>query len=174
MPNAANPLSEISSATVETAARLSRISMDSAERVIALQMDFAKTSLDQATKTARAYAGVKDVQEFVAMRTRSAESAVERLMGYSRSLYEISAEAQTQLSRLAEERMSTFQKAVTETVDQAVKSSPAGGGDVAAAAIKSSLAATTAAFDSFAKAAKSVAAYADAGVRATGSAKKRK
>src|SRR5258708_37588821 len=147
--------------------------MDSAERVIALQLDFAKTSLDQATKSARALAGAKDVQELVAARTRTAETAVERLMGFSRSLYEISAEAQTQFSRLAEERMSTFQKAVTETVDQAVKSSPAGG-DVAAAAIKSSLAATTAAFDSFTKAAKSVAAYADAGVRASGHGKTRK
>ncbi len=172
MHNAANPLSEISNATVETAARLSRISMDSAERVIALQLDYAKTSLDQATKSARALAGAKDVQEFVAARTRNAETAVERLMGFSRSLYEISAEAQTQFSRLAEERMSTFQKAVTETVDQAVKSSPAGG-DVAAAAIKSSLAATTAAFDSFTKAAKSVAAYTDAGVRASGHSKRK-
>ncbi len=173
MHTAANPLSEISSATVETAARLSRISMDSAERVLVLQLDYAKTSLDQAAKTARALAGVKDVQELISVRTRNAETAVERFMGYSRSLYEISSEAQTQLSKLAEERMSTFQKAVTETVDQAVKASP-GGGDVAAAAIKSSLAATTAAFDSFTKAAKSVAAYADAGVRASGHGKTRK
>ncbi len=173
MHTAANPLSEISSATVETAARLSRISMDSAERVLVLQLDFAKTSLDQAAKNARALAGVKDVQELISVRTRNAETAVERLMGYSRSLYEISSEAQTQFSKLAEERMSTFQKAVTETVDQAVKASP-GGGDVAAAAIKSTLAATTAAFDSFTKAAKSVASYADAGVRASGHGKTRK
>jgi phasin family protein len=173
MAHAANPLSEIGSATVEAAARLSRISMDSAERVMALQMDYAKTNLDRATRAAKALAGAKDVHEFIAVRTRNAESAVESFVGYSRSLYEISSEAQSQLSKLAEERMTTFQKAMTESVDQAAKSVPAGG-DVAAAAIKSSLAATTAAFDSFAKAAKSVAAYADAGVRAAGTPKKGK
>ena len=172
MPTTANPLSEISSVTVDTAARLSRISMDSAERVIALQLEFAKSSLDQATKTARAVAGVKDVQELLVLRTRTAESAVEKLLGYSRSLYEVASEAQSELSKLAEERMSSFQKAVTETVDQAAKAAPAGG-DVAVAAFKSSLAATTAAFDSFSKAAKHVASYTDATVRA-GSGKTRK
>ena len=122
MPTVANPLAEISSASVDTAARLTRISMDSTERVIALQLDFAKASLAQATKAAHAMAGAKDVQELIAARTRSAESAVERLMGYSRSLYEISSEAQSQLSRLAEERMASFQQVVSETVDQAARS----------------------------------------------------
>ena len=85
------------------------------------------------------------LQEFLALRTRIAENALENMMGYSRSLYEVASEAQGELSKLAEERMSSFQKAVSETVDQAAKSAPAGG-DLAAAAIKSSLAATTAAF----------------------------
>ncbi len=165
MRTVANPLSEITATTVDSAARLTRISMDSTERVIALQLEFAKTSLEQATKTARAMAGAKDVQEYLALRTRNTETAMERLMGYSRSLYEISSEAQSQFSKLAEERMSSFQQAVTETVEQAAKSAPAGS-DVAVAAMKSSLAATTAAFDSFNKAAKQVASYTDAGVNA--------
>jgi len=169
----ANPLSELGRATVETAARLGRISVDSAERVATLQLEFAKSSLEQATRAARAVAGARDVQELLALRARNAENAVEKLMGYSRGLYEVASDAQAELSRLAEERMSTFQKAVSEGVEQAARSVPAGG-DVAAAAIKSSLAATTAAFDSFSKAAKHVASYADAGVRAAGHGKSRK
>jgi len=170
MPTVANPLSEISNATVETAARLTRISMDSTERVIALQLDFAKTSLEQATKTARAVAGAKDVQELFALRARNAESAVEKLMGYSRSLYEVAAEAQSEFSKLAEERMASFQNVISESVEQAAKATPAGG-DVAVAAMKSSLAATTAAFDSLNKAAKQLASYTDAGVRAASAPK---
>jgi phasin family protein len=160
----ANPLSEFSSATVDAAARLTQISMDSAERAITVQLEYAKGALSQATLNARALAGAKDVQELLALRTRIAENTLENLMGYSRSLYEVASEAQTELSRLAEERLGTFQKAVTESVDQAARSAPAGG-DLAAAAIKSSLAATTAAFDTFAKAAKHVASFTDAGVR---------
>jgi phasin family protein len=173
MPTVANPLSEITAATVDSAVKLTRISMDSAERVIALQLDFAKTSLEQATRGAKAIAGAKDVQELLAVRTRNTESAVERLMGYSRSLYEISSEAQSQYSKLAEERMSTFQQAVTQSVEQAAKSAPAGS-DVAVAAMKSSLAATTAAFDSFNKAARQIASYTDAGVQASSPRKARK
>jgi phasin family protein len=171
MPTVANPFSEITAATVDSATKLTKISMDSAERVIALQLDFAKASLEQATRSAKALAGAKDVQELLAMRTKSTESAVERLMGYSRSLYEISSEAQSQFSKLAEERMSSFQQAVSESVEQAAKSAPAGS-DVAVAAMKSSLAATTAAFDSFNKAAKHLASYTDAGVHAATPARK--
>jgi phasin family protein len=169
----ANPLSEISNSTVETAARLTRISMDSTERVIALQLEFAKSSLEQATKTARAVAGAKDVQDLFALRARGAESAVEKLMGYSRSLYEVAAEAQSEFSRIAEERMASFQQVISDGVEQAAKASPAGG-DVAVAAMKSSLAATTAAFDTLNKAAKQFASYTDAGVRAAGTPKSRK
>ena len=50
----ANPLSEISSANVDAAARLNRIAMDSAERAIAVQLEYAKGALSQATLNAKA------------------------------------------------------------------------------------------------------------------------
>jgi phasin family protein len=161
----ANPFSEMSRAGLEAATRLTRISMDNAERVISLQLQYAKGTIEQATATAKAASAAKDVQELFDVRTRSAENAVEWLMNYSRSAYEVASETQSELSKLAEERMTSFQQAVTESVEQAAKASP-GGNDLAVAAIKSSLAATTAAFDSFAKAAKNVTTYTDAGIRA--------
>jgi phasin family protein len=164
MPTVANPLSEISSVTVDAATRLTRISMDSAERTIAVQLEYAKGALSQATLNAKALAGARDVQELMALRTRIAENALENIMGYSRSLYEVASEAQTEFSKLAEERMSSYQNAVIEAVDQASKTAP-GSGDVALAAVKSTMAATTAAFDTLNKAARQVASYADAGVK---------
>ena len=169
----ATPIAELSRAALESAARATRISMDGAERAIAVQLEYTKGAFAQAALTARAVAKAKDVQELLSLRTRIAENAVENLMGYSRSLYEVASEAQTEYSRLAEERMARFQQAVSETVEQAARQAPAGG-DVAVAAIKSQLAATTAAFDSFTKAAKHVASFADAGVKAAGGAKNRK
>lgn len=162
--NQANPLSEIGRAAAEAAARATRISMASAERAMTVQIEYAKGAVKQAALNARAAAQAKDVQELMALRARIAENAVESLMGYSRSLYEVASDAQAEYSRLAEERMARFQKAMTETVDQVARSAP-GGGDVASAAIKSQLAATTAAFDSFTKAARSLASYADASAR---------
>ena len=85
------------------------------------------------------------------------------IMGYSRSLYEVASEAQSEYSKLAEERMGAFQQAVSESVEQAARSAP-GGSDVAVAAIKSQMAATTAAFDSFTKASRHLASFTDAGL----------
>lgn len=169
----ANPLAEISQATMEAAARMTRISMDSAERAINVQLEYAKGALAQATINAQAASRAKDVQELLALRSRIAENALENLMGYSRSLYEVASEAQGEYSRLAEERMAQLQQSVAQTVDQAAKSAPAGG-DVAVAAMKSQMAAATAAFDSFTKAARHMASFADAGLKAGANGKSRK
>lgn len=168
-----NPLSQISRAAADAAAKATRISLDSAERTIAVQLEYAKGAIKQVTLNARAASQVKDLQELMSLRARIAENALENIMGYSRSLYEVASEAQSEFSRLAEERMASFQQAVTETVDQAAKASPAGS-DVAVAAMKQQLAATTAAFDTFTKAARHMASFADAGVTASRPAKSRK
>jgi phasin family protein len=168
-----NPFSEMSRVGFDTAARLTRLSIDSTEQVISLQVQYAKGTLEQAAATARAASGAKDVGELLAVRARSTENAVEWLMNYSRSVYEVASEAQNELSRLAQERMTSFQQAVAQGVDEAAKSAPAGS-DIAVAAVKQSLAATTAAFDSFNKAARHVASYSDASVRASSTRKPRK
>jgi phasin family protein len=169
----ANPLSEIGRKAVETAVQATRISMDSAERAINVQLEYTKGAIQQVTHNARAASQAKDVQQLLALRTRIAENALENLMGYSRSLYEVASTAQSEYSRLAEQRMAALQQAFAETVEQAAKSAPAGS-DVAVAAMKSQLAAATAAFDSFTKAAKHVASFTDAGVTASRPAKTRK
>ena len=61
--------------------------------------------------------------------------------------------------------MACYTKGVAAWVDKASKSAPAGS-DVAVNAFKSTIAATTAAFDQFQKATKQVVSLADASVRA--------
>lgn len=168
-----NPAADLGRTTADLASKVARISLDSAERTLAVQLEYAKGALSQATINARAIAQVKDVESLLALRTRIAENALENLMGYSRSLYEVASDAQSKYSRLAEERMTEFQATVAQTVDEAAKSAPAGG-DVAVAAIKSQLAAATAAFDTLTKAARNVASFADAGVAAARPARARK
>ena len=159
-----NPFAQISQAGFDAAARLTRISLDSAERTLAIQLEYAKGAVTQATLTARAVSQAQDVEQLLKLRSRIAENAVENMVGYSRSLYEVASDAQSELSKLAEERLATYQSAVIEAVDQASKSAP-GTGDAAVAAVKSSMAAATAVFDNMNKAARQVASYADAGVK---------
>ena len=172
MINIAEQVNDLNNTTLLTATRLSKLSLDSAERMLALQIGFAKSAIGDATRTARASTGTQDVQQLLALRTKAAEAAMGQWMEYSRGLYEIASDAQAELSRLAEERLATVQRTITETVDQAAKSAPAGS-DIAVAAMKSSLAAATAAFDSFAKASRHAASFTDAGVKAAGAPKGR-
>lgn len=164
----ANPFADYGREFITAAARATRTSIDSAERAIAVQLEYAKGALTQAALTANAVSQVKDVTEIASLRSRIAENTLENAMGYSRSLYEVASEAQAEYSKLAEERMSAFQQAVTAGVEQAAKASP-GGNDMAVAAMKSQLAATTAAFDTFTKAARNLASFADAGVKSAAS-----
>ncbi len=163
--NLADQITELNANAVQAAARLSKVSLDSAERLMALQMSFAKAALGDASRNARAAAGTQDPQELMALRTKAAEASLTQFLGYSRGLYEVASDAQAEFAKLAEERLAELQRSVTETVEEAAKNAPAGS-DVAVAAMKSSLAAATAAFDSFSKAARHAASFTDAGLKA--------
>jgi len=173
MVNLAEQISEVNSAAVLSAARLSKLSLDSAERVMSLQLAFAKSALGDATRAARAASGTQDVQQLLALRTKAAESAMTQWLEYGRNLYEVASDAQSELSKLAEERLAELQRSITDTVEQAAKSAPAGS-DVAVTAMKSSLAAATAAFDSFTKTARHAASFTDASVKAATAPKGRR
>jgi len=168
-----NSVSDLGRATAEAAAQVAKISMDSVERTLAVQLEYTRGAVSQATLNARALSQVKDMQGFLSIPSRIAENTLENAIGYSRSLYEVAATAQAEYSRLAEERMGRLQAVISQGVDEAAKSAPAGG-DVAVAAIRSQLAAATAAFDSLTKAAKNMASFADAGVAAASRTAKRK
>jgi phasin family protein len=165
MYNATEPFAELGKANVSNAIKFASLSIDKAEKIVALNLNAAKLALAQGVEGAQAAAGVKDVQELAALRSKLQELGVQTALGYSRSLYEISTEAQSEFSALAEEAWSAYTKGVASFVEKASQSAPAGS-DVAFNAFKSTIAASTAAFDQFQKAARQVASFADANYRA--------
>jgi phasin family protein len=165
MYNASQQFAEFNKAGVAQATRLAAITIENAEKLLKLNISAAKLAFAQGVEGASAVAAVKDVQELLALPTKYAESGVQTVVGYSRSLYEISSEAQTQFSALAEEAMAGYTKGLASWVEKASQSAPAGS-EVAINAMKSTVAATTAAFDQFQKASKQVVSLADASVRA--------
>ncbi len=158
-------IGEFSKSAVDAATKFARVSFDSAERFFALNLEAAKVGLDETAKSSKAATAVKDAQEFNGLRTKAAETGLEFFMGYSKNLYDISNFAQAQYSSLIEERVSAFQKSVVDGLDKAAKNAPAGT-DVAFAALKSSVAASTAAMDTMSKASKQVSTFADTAFKA--------
>jgi phasin family protein len=165
MYNATEQFAEFNQANVSNAIKVASLSIENAEKLAQLNINAAKLAIAQAVEGAQAAASVKDVQELFALRAKLAEVGVQSVTGYSRTLYELSTEAQAGFSALAEESWQSYSKGVAAWVEKASRSAPAGS-DVAVNALKSTFAASTAAFDQFHKATKQVVELADASVRA--------
>jgi phasin family protein len=165
MYNPTEQFAEFNKTNVAQATKFAAISLENAEKLVKFNLGAAKTVFAQSVESAQAVAAVKDVQDLIELRTKFAEAGVQTAVGYSRHLYELATEAQAEYSALAEEAFGVYSKGITQWVDNASKSAPAGS-DVAVNAFKSTIAATAAAFDQFQKASKQVASIADANVRA--------
>ena len=152
---------------IEDAMKFATVSLDSIERMFALNLEAVKVSLDVTAKKAKAVGAVKEAQELNGLTTKASETGIEFMTGYSKNLYEISSAAQAKFSALVEERIASFQKSVVEGLDKASKSALPSS-DVAYAAIKSSMAASTAAMDTLTKAGKQLSTYSESARKTTG------
>lgn len=157
--------SQLNKSTVDAALKFAKVSVDSAEQLLALQVSTTKSALDEAAKNMLAMASVKDVQELNALRTKLAEASLEQAVGYSKTVYDLATNTQAKYSTLVESQVTEFQSSLAEGLDKVAKTAPAGS-DVAVAAMKSNLAAATAAMDNFTKAAKQMASFAETSVKA--------
>lgn len=169
MSSVPEQVSEFNKSALDAALSLAKITFDASERLMSLSLEASKESFAEAAKNAKALMEVKDPQHLMELRSKLTESSVEKVMEYSRSLYEVATHTQGQLSSVLEHHTAELNKNMASAIDKAVKSAPAGT-DVAIAAIKSSVAATAAAVDSVTKAAKQVASFTDASVKASSEA----
>ncbi len=142
---------EFNKTNVAQATKFAALSLENAEKLVKFNLAATKAAIAQSVEGAQAASSVKDVQDLLALRTKLAEAQVQHAMGYSRHLYELATEAQAGYSALAEEVFAVYTKGMASWVDKASKSAPAGS-ESAINAFKSTIAATTAAFDQFQKA----------------------
>ena len=163
--NLPEEMEEMNKSGVEAGLRFANIYMASAEQLLRLQLDAAKAALDENAKNAKALLNVKDPQQVMALRTKLAESSMEKAMDFSRNVYEVTSRAQQEIAQLLESRVAEFKKSVAGSVDKAAKGAPAGA-DVALSALKSTFAASSTALDNMTRAARQLAELAQSNVRA--------
>ena len=167
-------------ASVDAMLSLANTALASAERIAALNLNTARSMLEDGMANSKAILGAKDPQEAVALSVAQAQPAVEQVVAYNRSLYEISAQTKDEVSKVLESQFADYQKQVASMLEQATKNAPAGS-DVAIAAVKSALAAAGTAFDNMKNVVKQAADIAEANiatasnatVKAAGSGKKK-
>ena len=152
-------------ANVEALLAVANAQFAAFEKLATINADAVKAAFEDSISNTRALLGAKDVQEFVSLQNTFAQPAIEKAIGYSRSLYQVATEANAEFSKVAERRVAEWNENFVTLLDKVSKNSPAGS-DVAVAAVKSMLAAGNSAYDNFSKIAKQATEIAEANVAA--------
>lgn len=152
-------------ANIDTLFTLGQKAFEGVEKLVELNLQTAKTSLDEVAEHTRALLSVKDAQELVALQTSLLQPSAEKAAAYSRHVYDITSATSAEVGRLAEAQTSEAQQKFLSVVDNAVKNAPAGT-ENAVVLVKSAVAAANNAFDSVQKAAKQAADVAEANFQA--------
>ena len=155
-------------ANIETLFGLTGKAFEGMEKLIELNMQDARTAMDEAAVNAKAVFSVKDAQELMALQTSLLQPAAEKAAAYSRYVYEIAASTGAEVTRVAEATGADAQAKFMAVVDNAVKNAPAGT-ENAVALVKSAVAAASNAFENVQKAAKQAAEVADTNFQAMSS-----
>jgi len=156
-------------AAVDSLLSVANTALASAERIATLNLETARSVLEDSVSGAKALMGAKDPKEALSIQASLAQPTVEKAVAYSKSVYEISTETQEELAKMVEAQFGDFQKTVANMLEKAAKSAPAGS-DVAVAAVQSAIAAANSAFDNFRKTAKQMGDLAQSNVAAATSA----
>lgn len=156
-------------ANIENLLTVANSAFANVERLSALNLNTARTLLEESLANTKAMLAAKDAQELISLQSALVQPLVEKAVAYNRSVYEIASQGQEEVSKLFEAQISELNKNLAAALDKAAKSAPAGS-DVAVAAVKSAIAAANSAYDSVNKAAKQVAEIAEANVAAATSA----
>jgi phasin family protein len=139
------------------------------ERLASLNLNTARTAIEDGSATIKALLSVKDVPGLVALQQSLAQPTAEKAIAYSRGVYEVVSQSVNELVHLFEGHASELNKNVTTAIDTALKNAPAGS-EVAVTAVKSAMSAANSALDQMNRAAKQVTELAEANVAAANAA----
>jgi phasin family protein len=134
------------------------------ERLAALNLNTARSLLEDGAGSAQALLGAKDFQSFIAIQNSLLQPAVDKAALWSRSAYEISAATGEELGKTLETQLTEANQALDSSLDELSKNAPAGteiAVNASVAAVKSAIGASGTAYATLSKAVRQVNAYAE-------------
>jgi len=138
-------------AIFEVCATTSKTVFDSAERLIVLNLNTARSLMEDGTAAVRALLTVKSPKDLAALQSATAQPTAEKTLAYYRACYEILAQGLEEAVKPFELKMAEMNKLLVDTVEKAAKAAP-GGSEVALAAVQSAIAAANSTYESVTKA----------------------
>jgi len=153
MYQAPEQLIALNKANMEAAARFAGVAIQSAERIVDLQLKAAKEAFADSIENAKALASVKDPQQFATLKENFAQPRLDKATAYAKSFYDVAAATQAEFGKLVEAQVAEFNRQVVAALDRMVKNAPAGS-ELGIAAVKSAIAAANSTYDNLSKVAK--------------------
>lgn len=150
-----------SKAGVESFVSLANATFAGFERLTALNLNTARSLLEDSAVSTRALLEARDLPALVSLQSTLTQPGVETTAAYSRSVYEIATQTQGSLTKVVEAQVSELNGKLGLALDQAVKTAPAGS-DLAVNAMRVALSAANSAYDSLSKAARQATEMAEA------------
>lgn len=156
---------EVQKANLEKLLGLSQKSFGNVEKAVELNLNAAKTALEDGVEAVKALASAKDVQDFVAVSSSVAQPLSEKAVAYGKDVYALTSGMFAEAGKLFEEQVAESNKKFVELFETASKNAPAGS-ESAVAFMKSAMTAANTAYDSVTKATKQAVEMAEANVEA--------
>ena len=174
IPNIPN-VEELTAANAAAIANLESVAhtaLEAIESLAALNLGFARQSLEKGTKQAAAALKLKSPQEAAAFGAEVVKPGVESVVAYSRSAYDIANGAASEITAMLKKQFDDMTKKVQAAAVSGAQQAPFGS-DVVLAAIKQTVEANNAAYANLSKAVTQAAEIAQANVaKATSAAVK--
>jgi len=130
---------------------------ESTQKLTELNVAVVKALADESAQTMQQMASIKDPQALVAFVQAQAKPNADKFQAYGRAVYDILSSSSDEFSKAAEAQFAQANQEAAKFIDSVAKNAPAGS-EPAVAALKSAVAASSAAVDNFNRMAKSTMA----------------
>ncbi len=140
-------------ANLETLSSLTNQALQSIEKLVELNMHIAKQSLSDSMTSAKKALEIKDIQQLLAHQAEAVQPMAEKIMAYSRHLYDLAHETQDNFTKSAEKELQAGQQKINALVEEWTQNAPAGS-DAAVQAMKQVIASANNVYETSQKAVK--------------------
>lgn len=123
---------------------------ESVEKIVDLNLNAYKSSLEESTAAAKQLLAAKDPQEFFSLSASHAQPNAEKALAYGRHLVSIATAAQAEYTKAAETQIAENSRKVVDLIDEVTKNAPAGS-ETIVAFVKSAIGNASAGYEQFTK-----------------------
>lgn len=129
---------------------LANKAFESVEKMVDLNMNVAKTSLEESNAAAKQLFAAKDAQEWLSLAAAQAQPNAEKALAYGRHLATIASGVQAEFNKAAEAQIAETSRKMLELVEEVSKNAPAGS-ENAVALVKSAIGNANAGYEQLTK-----------------------